>query len=216
MSFFEVRFPPSIGMSATMGPMRKTEIVTLGSGAEETNQVWANSLRTYDVGSGIKSYADLANVTDFWEAMRGRFHYFRFKDWTDYNSGTAGTPTTATDQKCLNTVTGTNQGDGSTTIFQLQKTYGLTINPWVRTIKKPVAATAKVSLAGVTQLTSAYTVDTTTGLITFVTAPLNGVAVKAGFEFDVPTRFDSDSLPINLDSFNAGEMPTILVKEVFI
>ena len=41
---------------------------------------------------------------------------------------------------------------------------------------------------------SGWTVDTTTGVVTFTAAPAGGVIVRAGFEFDVPVRFDTDKL----------------------
>ena len=35
-----------------------------------------------------------------------------------------------------------------------------------------------------------------------------------GFAFDVPVRFDTDRLPINLANFDAGEIPSIPLIEV--
>ncbi len=58
----------------------------------------------------------------------------------------------------------------------------------IRTITKPVAGTVQVYLDGVEQ-PSGWSVDTTTGLVTFGVPPTLGVEVTAGFEFDVPVRF---------------------------
>jgi uncharacterized protein (TIGR02217 family) len=38
--------------------------------------------------------------------------------------------------------------------------------------------------------------------------------VTAGFEFDVPVRFDSDELEIDLSAFAAGEVPKIPLVEI--
>ncbi len=38
--------------------------------------------------------------------------------------------------------------------------------------------------------------------------------VTAGFEFDIPARFDSDRLEASLASFRAGQIPTIPIIEV--
>ena len=48
-NFHEVSFPLALAFHSTGGPSRRTEIVTLGSGHEERNAVWAGSRRRYDV-----------------------------------------------------------------------------------------------------------------------------------------------------------------------
>ena len=58
------------------------------------------------------------------------------------------------------------------------------------------------------------TVETTTGVITFAYAPDVGVQVSAGFEFDVPVRFDTDRIQTSVASFHAGEVPSVPVVEV--
>jgi uncharacterized protein (TIGR02217 family) len=59
-----------------------------------------------------------------------------------------------------------------------------------------------------------FTVDTATGLVTFAAAPAQGATVTAGFEFDVPVRFDTDSIQTSAASFKAGEIPNVPVIEV--
>ncbi len=206
MSFHEIRFPTAIAFHATGGPERKTEIVTLGSGFEERNAVWANSRRRYDAGYGVKSLGDLHAVIAFFEARLGRLHGFRFKDWSDFRSGAPDAPLTPLDQPL-------GTGDGHTASFQLTKTYTSGPASWTRGIAKPVAGTLRLAVAG-TERTSGFTVDTTTGLITFATAPPSGAALTAGFEFDTPVRFDTDSLSINLASFTAGEIPNVPLIEI--
>ena len=63
---------------------------------------------------------------------------------------------------------------------------------------------------------TAFTCDTMTGLVTFAgtAVPANGQAITAGFEFDVPVRFDTDDLEIDLSVFAAGEVPEIPLIEI--
>jgi uncharacterized protein (TIGR02217 family) len=201
MSFHDVRFPTAIAFHSTGGPERRTEIVTLGSGFEERNAVWAGSRRRYDVGSGIRTLDDLAETIAFFEARQGRLHAFRFKDFADCRSAAAITP--------LDQALGV--GDGVVRGFQLVKAYMSGPASWTRRIVKPVAGTVRVAVAGV-EVASGVSVDAATGLVTFDAAPAG--AVTAGFEFDVPARFDSDMLSVNLASFEAGEAPSIPIVEV--
>ena len=109
------------------------------------------------------------------------------------------------------------EGDGIGTVFQLVKNYGSGLRDYRRTITKPVMATVKVAVGGIVQSEgTAFTVDHTTGLVTFLAGhvPSAGALVTAGFEFDVPVRFDTDYLAINLASFKAGDIPEIAIIEI--
>ncbi len=204
MTFHEIRFPTALAFHSTGGPERKTEIVTLGSGFAERNAVWANSRRRYDAGYGVRSLGDLHAVIAFFEARQGRLYGFRFKDGSDFKSCAPDGSASPFDQ-ALGT------GDGHATVFQLAKAYPSGPASWTRVIAKPVAGTVRVAVAGVERM-SGFTVDTTTGLVTFAAAPTG--TLTAGFEFDVPVRFDTDRLSINLSSFAAGEIPSIPLVEI--
>jgi uncharacterized protein (TIGR02217 family) len=41
-----------------------------------------------------------------------------------------------------------------------------------------------------------------------------GESVTAGFEFDVPVRFDTDRLGVNLSLIEAGSIPDIPIVEI--
>jgi uncharacterized protein (TIGR02217 family) len=142
MAFHEVRFPAGISLGATGGPERRTEIVVLGSGAEERNTRWADSKRSYNAGYGIKRVDDLHAAIEFFEERRGRLHGFRWKDWSDYKSCPPNVSATALDQAI-------GTGNGVNAAFQLAKTYGSAFNPWTREIKKPVCGSVRVAVAGV-------------------------------------------------------------------
>ena len=206
MAFHEVRFPDNISRGARGGPERRTQIVELASGDEERNASWADSRRRYDVAYGIRRADDLAAVVAFFEARNGRLHGFRYKDWADYKSAPPSLAITATDQQI-------GTGTGSQQTFQLAKRYTSGAQTWVRTVAKPVAGTVRIALGMVEQM-SGWTLDTTTGVITFTTAPAGGVIVRAGFEFDVPVRFDSDTLDVTLDFERLGSITAIPLLEI--
>ena len=206
MAFSEVRFPDNISRNARGGPERRTQIVELASGDEERNASWANSRRRYDAAYGIRRADDLAAVVAFFEARNGRLFGFRWKDWADYKSCLPSQMPAATDQTIAT-------GDGAKTAFQLVKSYTSGSQSWTRTITKPVAGTVTVAVDGTVQ-SSGWSVDTTTGLITFTTAPANGSAITAGFEFDVPVRFDTDQLDVTLDIERLGSITSIPLIEV--
>jgi uncharacterized protein (TIGR02217 family) len=95
--------------------------------------------------------------------------------------------------------------------------YGSAHAPWTRAILKPVAGSVRVAVDTVEQSEgAAFTVDTTTGVVTFEPGSIPGVdaVVTAGFEFDVPVRFDTDRLEINLQGFRHGAIPHIPIVEV--
>lgn len=210
MSFHEIRFPTAISRGAQGGPERRTDIVVLGSGFEERNARWADSRRSYNAGYGVTSIDALHAIIAFFEERRGRFHAFRWRDHSDWKSCPPGATTTALDQPI-------GTGNGTALTFQLKKTYGSAHAPWVREIKKPVANTVKIAVAGVVKTSGThFNVNTSTGAVTFVAgqAPANGAAVTAGFEFDVPVRFDTDKLDINLSGFASGAIPSIPIVEI--
>lgn len=208
MSFHEIRFPTSVSLGAAGGPERRTTVVSLASGFEERNAVWAHSRRSFNAGYGVRNLDDLHAVLAFFEARQGRLHGFRWKDRSDFRSGS---PIAAP----LPDDTPIGIGDAVLTVFYLSKTYTSGSESYVRPIAKPVSGTVRVALDGVEKTSGTdFTVDSTTGQVAMTSAPGAGVAVSAGFEFDVAVRFDTDKLEIDLNSFNAGAIPAIPIIEV--
>lgn len=203
--FHEILFPTDIARGARGGPSRLTEIVTLASGREHRNARWADSRRRYEAGLGIRTLDALQAVLAFFEERRGRLIGFRFRDRTDDRSCPPSGQPSPTDQPI-------GTGDGATKIFALAKTYG-TANPYRRPVAKPVAGSVRVAADGM-ERTSGLVVDYATGLVTFASAPAAGAAITAGFLFDVPVRFDTDSLEIDLSAFEAGEVPSCPLIEI--
>ena len=209
-AFHEILFPLDIALASAGGPQRRTDIVTLGSGREERNARWAHSRRRYDAGYGIKTIDALAAVVAFFEERRGRLTGFRWRDRLDHSSAASGAAVAATDQTI-------GTGDGTTAAFQLVKTYGAAYAPYARPVGKPVAGSVRVAVAGAEAAEGTdFTCDLATGIVMFLPGhvPADGAAVTAGFLFDVPVRFDTDRLDVNLTSFAAGDIPVIPLVEI--
>lgn len=217
MAFHDVRFPLRLALGTRGGPVRRTDIVNLSNGREARNQRWRDSRRAYDVGSGVRSVADLYAVLAFFEARAGALHGFRFRDPMDNTSAGPDTQPTALDQVL-------GKGTGSQAAFSLIKTYADALpdpgvegaGGWQRRIAKPVAGTVLVAVNERAALPADFTLDATTGTITFAAGklPPAGATVTAGFSFDVPVRFQHDRLDVSLEAFRAGRIPSIPLLEI--
>lgn len=203
MAFHEVSLPARLAFGSTGGVERRTEIVTLASGYERRSTPWSQGRRRYLIGSNLRSLDDMAELTAFFEARRGRLYGFRFRDFADFKSCGPGGTIAATDQ-----VLGV--GDGVRKVFPLTKTYG----DQARDIRKPVSGSARIAVNGVAPAGSAWSVEVATGLVTFAVAPATGAVLKAGFQFDTPVRFDADRIEVTLESFGVGRMVAMPLIEI--
>jgi uncharacterized protein (TIGR02217 family) len=209
-AFHEVLFPLDIALKSSGGPQRRTDIVALGSGAEERNARWAHSRRKYDAGYGVKTFEALSEVVAFFEERRGQLYGFRWRDRLDHSSAAPGANVSPSDQSI-------GTGNGSNVNFALSTTYGSIYAPYQRPIGKPVPGSVRIAVSGIEVLEgTAFSVDPTTGIVTFHAGhiPASGAAVTAGFLFDVPVRFDTDYLEVDMSAFAAGAIPKIPVVEI--
>ncbi|MCB1332325.1 MAG: DUF2460 domain-containing protein [Roseivivax sp.] len=208
MNFHEVQFPPALSFGSVGGPERRTDIVTLTSGHEERNTPWAHSRRRYDAGIGLRSLDDMAALVAFFEARRGQMFGFRWKDWADFKS-CKPSETVAYDDQVIGT------GDGERTVFALSKLYRSGEGSYSRPVAKPVRGTVRLGVQSDEVFEGVdFAVDWTTGAVTLSHAPTAGIVVTAGFEFDVPVRFDTDRIATSVASFQAGQAPDVPVVEV--
>ncbi len=205
--FHDVRFPVDIAFASEGGPMRKTEIVTLASGHEERNSPWAGSRRKFNAGYGVKSLEAIADIISFFEARAGRLYSFRWRDPFDWKSCASTKSASALDQTI-------GLGDGQKTIFRLCKKYQSGDISVQRAITLPVEGTVQIAVDGITLAESDYSVDHLVGEVNFVVPPEEGQEITAGFLFDIPVRFDTDTLSVSLAAFEAGDIPNIPVIEV--
>jgi len=192
MAFDEVRFPTDIAYSTGGGPMFSTRLARLANSHERRNEDWTEDLQRWDVASGIKTIAQMEEILTFFKCRRGMSRGFRFKIHDDY---------IATDEAI-------GTGDSAELDFQLMTTVTDSGSfTYSKTIIKPVSGTVVVKRDAVVEPESNWTVDTTTGIVSFITGavPLSGEAITASFQFDLPVRFDTDYLPRTLTSYQLRE-----------
>lgn len=208
MAFHEIRFPANLSFGSVGGPERRTEIVAMSNGHEERRTPWAHSRRHYDAGMGLRSMDDVAALVAFFEARAGQLHAFRWKDWSDHKSSVPSVDVSYLDQQI-------GRGDGARNVFALRKSYQSGPSQYWRPIAKPVAGTVRAAVGDVELFdTVDFSVDTALGQIIFNVPPGDGATITAGFEFDVPVRFDTDRIAVSVASFHAGDMPQVPVIEV--
>jgi len=208
MNFHEERFPTDLSFGSIGGPERRTDVVILNSGFEERNTPWAHSRRRFDAGVSMRSLDDLQELIAFFEARRGRMFGFRWKDWSDFKSCQPSRDVGPLDQ-----VIGT--GNGLKTEYQLCKVYRSGSQDYCRDITKPLVGTLLVAIDAIEFFAGEhFDVDYNSGKVTFYDPPSETAVITAGYEFDVPVRFDTDILELSAAGFDAGEIPNVPIVEV--
>lgn len=203
MAFDDVRFPPVIAQGAQGGPGFSTSVIVSSGGHEQRVGNWSVARRRWNIGSGLKTRADLGTLIAFFVARRGRLRGFRFKDWSDF--------------EVSRQVIGVT--DGATATFQIIKTYTSVVTV-DRAITRPVSGTVSVWVNNAAIAAGAgagqYQVNLSTGVITLgaTLAATTGQDVEASCQFDVPARFDTDDLPLVLRMYENGEWPDIPIVEL--
>jgi len=207
MAFDEVSFPLKVRYGTHGGPQFATDIVTIAGGYERRNQRWSQARRCFDARTGVVSASDAALLLAFFHARVGRARGFRLKDWNDFSSARDGVSAPNFQDQIIGT------GDGSTTCFQLVKIYGSCGVSHKREIRKPVSGSVLVGVDGVLYETE-WSVDVTTGIVAFAQAPASGLVINAGFQFDVPVRFNTDQLNLSAvdGRLDEADIPLIEVR----
>ena len=210
MAFHNDLFPVDVSYGSRGGPGYFTNIIELDSGIEERVSRRSRARREYDASYGVKRYSQLAALTKFYIGRKGSANSFPYKDWFDFTSAEVGKEVAAFTDQTIGT------GDGTTVAFQLVKRYQSGSQTEVRTITKLEADSVTIGVNG-TLVTSGWTVDTQTGIVTFSVAPTSGHTITAGFNFYVPVRFGSEvdsALFVSLENFSTGSMDSIPLIEV--
>jgi uncharacterized protein (TIGR02217 family) len=207
-AFFEGRLPLAL-TGASGGPERRTDIVTLGSGREQRNAVWAHGRRRYDIAGAVTTPDELHMLIAFFEARRGRLQGFRWHDAADGKSCAPSATASPFDQSL-------GAGDGAQVAFPLRRAYGAGADTYWRPIAKPVAGSVRVAVDGVELAAPAFAVDTTTGVVTLAAAPAAGKPITAGFAFDTPVRFDTDRIDAAFAPAGGARVASIALIEILI
>lgn len=226
--FHEVSLPRYIGEGSNFGPSYSTDVITMPNAAEQRNINWGYPKCKGTINITNLHNEDFQQFIAFFHCRRGKAYGFRFYDYADHSG----------EFEFL------GFGDGGKNAFQLVKNYITpSINICQqRKITKPIAGTVhiyfkafssteaagfswqtqadirsefKASIPAGSEQQLSWNVDTTTGLVTFATAPAANVAILSAYEYEVPVRFDTDEMPINwqmVDAENWGNIPIIELK----
>jgi uncharacterized protein (TIGR02217 family) len=208
MAFHNVSLPPALQYGSVFGFGFATLVQETASGHEFRVARQSQARHRYRPIKQIQTTEEAIELKEFAIGRRGSLHSFRLKDWLDYTSNADG----KTAPTMLDQVLGT--GDGTTTQFQLLKVYDTDGDaPYTRTITLPVSGTVLVAVEGVL---SEVTVSSA-GVITLGAAPALGEIVTAGFNFDVPVRFETglDKFAgMRLDAYGTWSMDALECVEV--
>lgn len=202
MAFIESpRFPEEISYGVSFGPEFSTSIATSQSGFEVRNRNRSRGLCVGECSHALKTKAQLDELLTFFRSMGGRFHSFRFKDWADYQCTAAQSKMTLI----------------STGVYQMYKVYEAAIGfSEDRKISKPVTGTVTIfrtRSAVTTNITGSSSINFTTGAVT-VTGHVAGDVYTWSGEFDVPCRFDTDRMSINIENPTGYDWNQIPIKEI--
>jgi len=152
--------------------------------SDYVNPIW-NFTLTYEFlhdssfGAFTSPTTALRSLMDFFNSRAGAFDTFLFPDPSDF---------TVTQQPIAT-------GNGSQVTWQLVRQ--LVPNGFSETIVAPNVVSA-VYLNGVPQSSTLYSVDNTTGLVTFLAAPGSGVVISATFTYYFRVYFED---ALNFDNF---------------
>lgn len=179
MAFADVLFPKDISYGSQGGPEFSTTIITNGGGYEQRNRNRRVPTWKYNLIYGIKTISQYQELYHFFLAIgAGKWQSFRYEDPIDH----------LLDEEEIAT------GDGILTDFQITREYVNTAYTLTRKITKIIGDTVQVWVGTVLQ-TDGYSVDDMTGLLSFDTAPGNGLSIVISATFHVACRFDIDYLP---------------------
>ena len=199
------RFPDCISEGSTGGPTYRTDVNATDSGHEHRNAKWAVGRHVFNAAFGVRHHRDLEDIRAWFHVAQGQAFGFRYKDWGDFKSCRIEDQLAPADQII-------GSGDGTTTDFALIKRYLIGAFERERPIQKPVDGTVRVAVDTVEVAAAAFSVDSTTGIVTLNAAPPNGAIITAGYEFDVPVRFATDQLDESLEAYQAGQTEVPLIE----
>jgi uncharacterized protein (TIGR02217 family) len=171
------------------GPEHSTLVVTSPfSGVSQRNVNRLDPLHRYTIQTALLKQQQLNDLRAFFVCRDGMARGFLMLDMTEFWFSANGSPYTPT-----GTPNQFGTGNGVITQFGLYKRYSSGGVVRDRRIVKPVSGTITIYNNAVLQVESAnYTLDYTTGIVTFTAAPANGNALTVTGQFFVPVRFATD------------------------
>jgi uncharacterized protein (TIGR02217 family) len=157
--------------------------VTVGkNGQEQRNREWQDPLRVFNAIFTVKREANAVALFDFHQRVGGRHESFLVKDYFDFDTEWLTFP-------------GTHPG--GTVSKQLFKTYHEGSNSFNRNLKHIKPGAVHLREDGGTSSPVSYSVDNTTGIITFSAAEDAIMTFKVD-EYYIPARFDVDEINLQM------------------
>jgi uncharacterized protein (TIGR02217 family) len=175
---------PGLTWSVTKSPTFQTRIQRAVSGRELRALDYPYPLWQFTLAfdflrdNPAAGYDELRSLMGFYLLCQGAFGTFLFQD--------------PSDDRVSGQEIGT--GDALTTVFQLQRTMGKTLPGGG--FPEPIVAPNVVQtiyLNGIAQDPAGYSVDPSTGLVAFNTAPGSGLTISADYSYYFRCRFVEDS-----------------------
>lgn len=168
-----VEFPHDISENSEGSTTFQTAITQVDSGFEQRLSRWDEPIMEYNVAYGVRTMEQLHDLMAMFRATKGQLFAFLYKDYWDFTSSFA----IGVEARIPEPITNLDQvlvpAAGTDVQFEVQiiKTYTLGVTTALRTVTKPVTGTLVVALDGTPLVeTTDYTVDYTTGIISFVQA----------------------------------------------
>lgn len=194
--FRDVPLPTGVrGFPTTSAPRFNVDLVEVASGDESANELWSYALHTFKLPDAIRDQTTFEALRSQWYIMGGPARLFPFTDPLDFSSVPQICAGEAPAIAATDVLIGV--GNGVQVRFQLRKSYTREGFTYYRPIQLPVVASVLVAIDGVDPASApggpfVYTVEREGGALVFTTPIPNGRVVTAGFNFEVPVRFESN------------------------
>ena len=197
MNFYEISFPDNISVGAVGGPLFATTISVANNKNEVRSSNWSTGRNLYKINCNVLSDSQIADLLSLFNICRGKAVGFRLKDYSDFVA--------------ISSIIAT--GDGVIKIFQLVKQYNFGGYSYTKIIYKPVINSVKLYVNNV-QIQTGFSIDFSTGIITFLQPLVVNAFLTADFNFDVPVRFNTDNLDIIYNGKNKSAIQNLELIEI--
>jgi len=169
MAFLEERLPTTIDWGGSFAESHAVEIVTTSNGSEYRSLKHPFVRLSYDIAYKRDIDFVRAKILDLYSRANGMYRGFRVKDIKDYTTNGYSLAPTAFDQPLILSSAG---------VYQLVRWYGNSADATCarRLIRKPVAGTTLIGVAGQSYPSAQWSVDNTTGLVTMAANKVRNIS----------------------------------------
>lgn len=190
--YTSARFPYT-DWGYSVGPTYQALIERVANGQERRTRLNDEIGQAFQIAFDDLPQSEMEEILAFFMAHYGQGLTFRFRDWRDY---------TLDREPCV----------GSGLSWQIAKKYAAGAYSYLRPILRPVPFSVTLwDNSGIVDETT-YSIDHTTGVITFTTEP-NGQLYADG-EFDCLVRFAQDGISLKREPAGLSQITEIELQEV--